>query len=253
MGIMIITGWAWYFAFAGIISFIAVFLFMKKAPRKLCFSFIATGLLSLIVIPIVNTYKTPVRHLGIEFSSAPYEGYTIPLILMSSAFFLLSSIVLLYRKLPSWTKLRVAGFFIVVLSPMSLIAGAIAYAPFGPTPPTFTVPGTELRDFTLPSVFVSLGLFSLGYALMRHRKPISHSFLGLTLGSSILFICGFAYAYKTYITELVFGYVPVGRYIYPIREYTLPLFLVGTALLTAGYLLMAKKEIFSTIRKIVFI
>jgi hypothetical protein len=250
---MMITGWAWYFAFAGIISFIAVFLYVNKVPRKLGSSFIAAGLLSLIIIPIVNTYKTPVMHLGYEFSIAPYEGYTIPLILMSTAFILLGSIVLLHKKLPSWTKLRVAGFFLVVLSPMSLIAAAIAYAPFGPSPPFYTVPGNELRDFTLPFVFVSIALFSLGSALILYRRPSSHSFLGLTLGSSFLFICGFAYAYKTYITELVFGYVPVGRYIYPIREYTLPLFLVGTALLTAGYLLMAKKEIFSTIRKIVFI
>ena len=239
---MIISGWAGYFALAGIISFIAVFLFVNRAPRKLSFSFIAAGFLSLIVVPIVNTYKIPVMHLGTEFSSAPYEGYTIPLILVSSAYFLLSIIVLLYKKLPNWTLLRMSGFFLVVLSPMSLIVAAIAYAPLGPMPPFFIVPGTELRDFTLPLVFVSIGLFALGSALILYRKSSSYGFLGLTLGSSILFICGFTYAYKTYITELVFGYVPVGRYIYPIREYTLPLFLASTVLLAAGYLLIVKKK-----------
>lgn len=77
--------------------------------------------------------------LGIEIS-APYEGYTIPLILMSAAFFLLSSVVLLYKKLPNWTDLSVGGFLIIILSPMSLIAAAIAYAPIEPISPFSTVP-----------------------------------------------------------------------------------------------------------------
>jgi hypothetical protein len=242
---MIMSGWAWYFAFAGIIAFVALLLFVNRTPRKLGFSFIAAGLLSLLVVPIVNGYKIPVMHLGTEFYSAPYEGYTMPLILVSAAFFLLGSIVFLYKKFPNWTHLGVAGIFLVVFSPMSLIAAAIAYAPMGPIPPFSTIPETELRDFTLPLIFVSIAFFALGSALILYRKSKSHGFLGLTLGSGAFFIGGFAYAYKIYITELVFGYVPVGRYIYPIREYTLLLFLVGAAFLAAGYLLVLKEKSYS--------
>jgi hypothetical protein len=243
---MIISDWAVYFAFAGIIAFIAVLLFVNRAPRKLGLSFIAAGLLSLIVVPIVNAYKIPVMHLGTEFYSAPYESYTIPLILVSSAFFLLSSTVLLHKKFPNWTNLRITGFLLTALGPMSLFAAAIAYAPMGPIPPFSIIPQTELRDFTLPFIFVSIALCALGSAFILYRKSSSHGFLGLTLGSGVLIVGGFTYAYKTYITELVFGYVPVGHYIYPIREYALPLFLVGAAFLATGYLLMVKKKSYST-------
>jgi hypothetical protein len=244
-----ISDWALYFALAGTAAFIAVILYANRRPKTLAFSFLAAAIPPLLALPIVNLYKIQVINFGFQEYVLPYAGYTIPLILVSAAFFLLGSLMLLHKKnrnLPNnpttGSNPKKAGFFLAVLSPMSLIAAAIVYAPMGPIPVSSTVPGTPLREYTLGLIIASAALLALGTALSFYKKPNRFGFLWAASGSAILFAASFAHAYRTHITELVFGYVPVSRDINPIREYALPLFLVGTSLSALGYALMLQKN-----------
>ena len=84
------------------IGFIGVYI--QRKPKKLGFSFLILGFLFLIGVPLVNGYQVMVSRFGSTWIATPYEGYTIPLILVSVAFFLLGCVSFLHMKFLAISK-----------------------------------------------------------------------------------------------------------------------------------------------------
>jgi hypothetical protein len=126
---------------------------------------------------------------------------------------------------------------------LSLIGAAVVYAPTGPTPLTFSVPSTPLQEYTLAFILASIAFFVLGLGLVLYAKSEKLGFFLVVVGSLALFIAAFAYGYRTDITELVFGYVPLTRAISPYREYALPIAMASAVLLVVGYAFLVRKSL----------
>jgi len=268
------------FAVSGFLAIGLVGIYRDRKYRKLGFCFMALSLLFLIGVPLVNVWRLPVGY-GTEISPISYHTvyreYTIPLILVSVAFFLLGSILILYKKSQAMKKqnfddtkvieqenikrdstctnqgetngvkkfnvnFKTLGFSFMVFSQLVFIWAAIVYrsgeAWRGSVPIILNV-----VDYALPLGLVGVVLFVLGCALMLYEKPKRRGFFGIASGSFVLIIAAFTYAHETKITELVFDYVPVSHYINPYRDFTLPLILVSIVPFALGYILMLKKSL----------
>jgi hypothetical protein len=62
---------------------------------------------------------------------------------------------------------------------MSLISAAIIYVPIGPSPSTFAILGTPVREYTIALVFASAALLALGSTLTLHKKTTGLVFSAL--------------------------------------------------------------------------
>jgi hypothetical protein len=236
---------------------------------KLGFCFLTLSSLFFIGAPLVNVWELPVGY-GTEISPITFQPvfreYTLPLILVSAAFFVLGSMLILYKKsqtmkqrldntmileqenvryenavTKSTVNFRSLGFSFMVSSPILVIWAAIIYRSEGVWRGTVPV-ALNLVDYALPVGLIGVALFALGFGLMLYKESAR---LGLSLvasGSVILVTAGFAYVYEIEFKELVFGYVPLIHHINPYRDFTLPLILVSLVPLILGYILMVKKR-----------
>jgi hypothetical protein len=118
---------------------------------------------------------------------------------------------------------------------LSLIGAAVVYAPMGPWPISYSVPGTPLEGYALAFVLASAGFFVFGLALMLYQKSNKLGFFSAALGSLLLFGAAFADGYKARITEVVFDDVKVARFVNPYREYALPIVLVSVVFLALSF------------------
>lgn len=263
------------FAVSGFLAVGLVGICGDRKYRKLSLCFMALSLLFLVCVPIVNAWQIR-RGYGTEWSpffySAIYSAYTIPLITVSFAFFVLGSMLILYKRSktirnhdlgditaiaqgnqkldPTSDNLRAddlkkintnaksLGFSVMVLSQLSLIWAAITYTQ--PEP----LSGEVLRYLLMASPFfvVTVVLFTLGFALILYRKSNRLGFLVVTSGSAVLSASIFTQFYRTTVTELMFGYLPLTSHINPYTEFTQPLILASIPLIIIGYVLMLKKR-----------
>ena len=251
-------------------------IYAKKKPEQLGFSFMILSLLFLICVPIINEYQIIVSRHGFYWIATPYEGYTIPFILASIAFFALSWASILFVKSgQSWQNSNEAnqieqdnvkqnsisaeqkelneirkstitsnglGLSSLVLSSLCLIGAAVVYAPMGPSPTSYSVPGTPLEGYALAFVLASAGFFVFGLALMLYQKSKKLGFFSAALASLFLFSAAFADGYKARITEVVFDDVKVVRFVNPYREYALPIVLVSVVFLALSFPSMSRAK-----------
>ncbi len=256
------------------IGFIGIY--GDRKYRKLGFSFMTLSLLFLIGVIIANVYQEVVSRFGSTWISTPYQGYTMPLIIVSIAFFVLGCTLILHKKFQTITKqnldntktleeknikcdsnynnqtetslmkkptinLKSLGFSFIVFSPLIIIWAAILYRPDEVFIGSVPVSIYAVED-ALPIGLIGVALFALGFGLMFYKKSMRLGFFLVASGSIVLIIAGFAYRYETEYTELVFGYVPLINRLNPYREFTLPLIIASLVAFVLGYILMGKKE-----------
>lgn len=245
--------------------------------RKLGFCFMVLSLLFLVCVPIVNVWQIRGGYggEGWSFFYRPiYNVFTIPLILVSVVFFVLGSMLILYKRSQTIRRqdlvdatvteqenfkhdsacstlgetngakkvnitCKSVGFSFMVLSQLSFVWAAIVY----------TQPGLRSWEFgmyplnALPFVAIGVALFALGFGLMLYKESTRLGFFLVASGSVVLIIAGFAYVYETEFKELVFGYVPLIHHINPYRDFTLPLIFLSLVPLVLGYALMLNKSL----------
>ena len=250
--------------------------YSKRKPERLVFSLMIVSLLFLIGVPIVNEYQIIASRHGLYWIATPYEGYTIPFILTSSAFFALGCASIIHTKSGAFwqssnevnqieqenvkqnsisteqkepyeeRKFTITskglGLSCLVLSSLSLIGAAVVYAPMGPWPISYSVPGTPLEGYVLAFVLGSAGFFVFGLALMLYQKSNKWGFFSAALGSLFLFGAAFAHGYKARITEVVFDDVKVARFVNPFREYALPIVFVSVVFLALSFPSMSRAK-----------
>jgi hypothetical protein len=250
----------------------------NRKYRKLGFCFLTSSLLFFIGVPLVNVWELPVGY-GTEISPIIFQPvfreYTIPLIIVSVAFFILGSILILYKKFQttkqnlddttileqentkcdttcnnqretnavkkSTINFRSLGFSFMVSSPILVIWAAIIYRSEGVWRGTVPVV-LNFVDYALPVGLIGVALFALGFGLMLYKESTRLGFFLVASGSVVLIIAGFAYVYEIEFKELVFGYVPRIYHINPYRDFTLPLILVSLVPLILGNTLMMLKN-----------
>ena len=90
-------GLALLFLGCGFFAIGLVGVYAKKSPKKLGIFFMILSLIFFLGIPIVNSYQVLAQRWG-TWIATPYEGYTLPLILVSVAFFLLGCALFFHKK-----------------------------------------------------------------------------------------------------------------------------------------------------------
>ena len=266
------------FAAASFFAIGLVGIYGDRQYRKLGFCFLTLSLLFVIGAPLVNVWELPVGY-GTEISPITFQPvfreYTLPLILVSVAFFVLGSILILYKKsqttkqhldntkiieqentkcdttcnnqretnavTKSTVNFKNLGFSFMVSSPILVIWAAIIYRSEGVWRGTVPVV-LNFVDYALPVGLIGVALFALGFGLMLYKESTRLGFFLVASGSVVLVIAGFAYVYEIEFTESVFGYIPRIHHINPYRDFTLPLILVSLVPLILGYILMLKNR-----------
>ena len=242
-----------------------------KKPNRTSLDLLVLGLLFLFGVPIVNEYQIVVSRHGLYWVATPYQGYTIPFILVSCAFFVLSCASILYMRsrqrvqtildsnptVPGSPSVRregstvrnrlnpnprVLGLLSYILSSFSLVGAAVVYAPMGPVPTSYTVPGTPLDEYPLAFVLAGIAFFALGFGLMFYSRANKLGFFSVGLGCFALIVAAFAHGYLIKVTQLVFADNYVIYPVNPYREYALSFVLVSIVLLAFGYALTAWKS-----------
>ena len=273
-------GLALLFIGSGFFSVGLICVYIERKPKKLGFSFMILSLLFLIGVPLVNGYQIMAsRGIFGSWIATPYEGYAIPLILVTVAFFLLGCVSILYMKFLAIRKSLVdttiikqkrteeyytyekreeligarkffvsscdAGFICLVFGSLCLIGAAVMYAPSGPTPISWTIPGTPSRELTLSLIIFGAALFALGFNFILYQKSERFSFLVGLLGSLVLMFAAFAHGYRIMaIADFSFFGEPVLYPVNPFREFTLPIVLAGILFVVFSCALMLRKRWF---------
>jgi hypothetical protein len=273
-------GLALLFIGSGFFSVGLICVYIERKPKKLGFSFMILSLLFLIGVPLVNGYQIMAsRGVYGSWIATPYEGYTIPLILVTVAFFLLGCVSILYMKFLAIRKSLVdttiikqkrteevctyekrekligarkffvsscdAGFICLVFGSLCLIGAAVMYAPSGPTPISWNILGTASRELTLSLIIFGVALFALGFNFILYQKSERFSFLVWLLGSLVLMFAAFAHGYRIMaIADFSFFGEPVLYPVNPFREFTLPIVLVGILFVVFSCALMFRKRWF---------
>jgi hypothetical protein len=271
-------GLALLFIGSGFFSVGLICVYIERKPKKLGFSFMILSLLFLIGVPLVNGYQIMAsRGVYGSWIATPYEGYTIPLILVTVAFFLLGCVSILYMKFLAIRKSLVdttiikqkrteedctyekreeligarkffvsscdAGFICLVIGSLCLIGAAVMYAPSGPTPISWTIPGTFSKELTLSLIIFGAALFALGFNFILYQKSERFSFLVGLLGSLVLMFAAFAHGYRIMaVGDFSFFGEPVLYPVNPFREFTLPIVLVGILFVVFSCALMFRKR-----------
>jgi len=274
----VFDGLALLFIGSGFFSVGLICVYIERKPKKLGFSFMILSLLFLIGVPLVNEYRVLATR-WFTWIATPYEGYTIPLILVTVAFFLLGCVSILYMKFLAIRKSLVdttiikqkrteedctyekreeligarkffvsscdAGFICLVFGSLCLIGAAVMYAPSGPTPISWTIPGTPSRELTLSLIIFGAALFALGFNFILYQKSERFSFLVGLLGSLILMFAAFAQGYRILaVADFSFFGEPVLYPVNPFREFTLPIVLAGILFVVFSCALMLRKRWF---------
>lgn len=269
----VFDGLALLFVGSGFFAIGLVGVYAQKSPKNLGIFFMILSLIFFLGIPLVNEYKVLATRWG-TWIATPYEGYTIPLILVGVAFFLLGCGLFFYKKsLDEKNRLIESnqikqekttqdlthktnmielvskkfgisegnfGFICLIFSSLSLILAAVFYAPNGPSPLVWGIGQTPSRELTIAFIILSVALFFLGSLFVLYGKSKGLSFLLGIFGSLFLFGAGFAHGFRIDVRELVFGYVPVINSIRPFRNYTLMLFLSSFPFLIMSYILLLR-------------
>ena len=271
----IFNGLALLFIGSGFFAIGLISVYIDRKTKKLSFFFMILSLLFLICVPIVNAYQTMAYRGFVGYwVSTPYQGYTIPLILASAAFFILGCISILRMKF--WVTKESSkntkpieknktepystfdkrekvigavfgvsahnlGFACLVLGSLSLIGAAIAYAPTGVSILTWTIPSTALGGYTLSLIILGSAFFVLGPAFILYEQTKRGGFFLALSGSFALMVAAFAHGYRT----MAVGAFNTGEpYLYPItplREHTLPIVAVSVFFLVLGYGVMLRR------------
>jgi len=267
-------GLALLFLGSGFSAIGLVGVYARKSPKKLGIFFMILSSIFLLGIPLVNEYEVLATRWG-TWIATPYEGYTIPLILVGAAFFLLGCGLIFLKK--SWdakgwmldTKQfelnkteqdtthetnvpeTVAkkcdifsgnlGFMCLILGSLGLILAAAVYAPNGPTPLIWGIGQTPSRELTLALIILSAALFILGPILVLYEKSKGLGLYLGVLGSLFLVAAGFAHGFRMDVAELVFGHVQVIHRINPFREFTLVLVMASFPFFVLSYMLMLRR------------
>ena len=269
----IFDGLALLFVGSGFFAIGLIGVYAQKSPKKLGIFFMILSLIFFLGILPVNEYKVLATRWG-TWIATPYEGYTIPLILVGIGFFLMGCGLIFYKKSldeKKWlieskltiqekttkdltSKINVIeiisrkfgilgdnfGFICLILSSLSLILAAVFYAPNGPTPLTWGIGQTPSRELTIACIILSIAFFFHGSLVILYGKSKGLGlFLGI-FGSFILFGAGFAHGFRIDVRELVFGYVPVINYVRPFRNYSFILFLSSFPFLIMSYVLLLR-------------
>ena len=247
--------------------------YSNRNPKKIGVYFVFLGLLFLLGVPLVNLYQVTAQRWG-TWIATPYQGYTLPIVLVCAAFCLLGFALTLYARLSKKSQnvgsvklvqqgsleqasvcrkqeqttesakvrnFNKLGFLSMVLSSLSLICAAIAYAPMSPSPIAWSVPETTFREYTISVIILCVALFVLGFTLMFHQKHRRVGFKLSILGSFTLMFAAFLHGFRIQAV----GTWDFGNYLYPInpfREYTIPTLLASSILLVIGYALMLRKR-----------
>jgi hypothetical protein len=263
-------GLALLFVGSGFFSVGLLGAYINRKPKKMGLYFVILGLLFLLGVPLVNLYQVTAQRWG-TWIATPYQGYTLPIFLVCAAFCLLGCASTLYTRLSkkvgsvelvqqeSLEQVSVCekqeqtivsikvrnfnklGFICMVLSSLSLIFAAIAYAPMSPSPIAWSVPETTFREYIISMIISCVALFVLGFTFMFHQKPRRFGFRLAILGSFALMFAAFLHGFRIQAV----GNWDFGDYLYPInpfREYTIPTLLASGILLVIGYALMLKKR-----------
>jgi len=269
-----ITGLALHFLGSGFFAIGLIRVYIEKRPKQLGFFFTILSLLFLIGVIIVNIYQVLASRFGSTWVATPYQGYTISLILVSGAFFLLSCVSFLHMKLGLsksveettiisqernhgdhtnekrdgiiWAKKFCisycdTGFILLIFSSLSLIFAAVLYAPAGPF--MGSIPRTSSRELTLPLIIFSIASLTLGFNFILFKRVVRFGFLLGILGSFFLIASSFVDGYDPIVNLLDIGFVPMGSgYINPLGEYASLLFLTSLPFLVIGYTIMLRNR-----------
>jgi len=195
-----------FFAVSAFLAIGLIGIFGDRKYRKLGFCFLTLSLLFLICVPIVNVWQIRAGYGDVAspfYYSAIYSVYTIPLILTSFSFFVLGTMLILYKK--SQTKMiqnmgdtkvieqedfklnstcntfgetngvekfktnfKNLGFSFMVFSQLSFIWAAIVYAQRGLRSWEFSTHPISSLQF----VVIGVVLFVLGYSFMLKKSRI---------------------------------------------------------------------------------
>jgi len=270
-----ITGLALHFLGFAFLAIGLIRVYIDKRPKKLGFFFTILSLLFLIGIILVNGYQVLASRFGSTWVATPYQGYTIPLILVSGAFLVLSCVSFLQMKFLVlnksveettiikqernhgdhanekrdgiiWAKKFCisycdTGFILLIFSSLSLIVAAVMYAPAGPF--MWSIPITSSRELTLPLIIFSVASFTLGFNFILFKRVVRFGFLLGVLGSFFLIASSFVDGYDPIVNLFEIGFVPMGSsYINPLGEYALLLFLTSLPFLVIGYTIMLRNR-----------
>jgi hypothetical protein len=267
-------GLALLFLGSGFLAFGLIGVYIEKRPKKLGFFFMVLSLLFLIGVPLANEYNVLATR-WFTWIATPYEGYTIPLILVSFAFFLLGCVLIFYKKsweMKKWLidiktikldkikqdftrekqeiEIRAkkfgvtshnVGFICLILSSLSLIGAAAVYAPNGPSPLVWGIMGAPSRECTLALIIMSGAFFAMGFTFLLYTKSKRPGFFLGASGSLTLMFAAFTHAYRNLDFGGFFNGEPVFYYNNPFREYTFPIIIVGVVLVIFGYALLLRK------------
>ena len=177
-----------FFAVSAFLAIGLIGIYGDRKYRKLGFCFLTLSLLFLVCVPIVNLWQIRAGYGDVVrpfYYSTIYSVYTIPLILASFSFFVLGSMLILYKK--SQTKKmqnicdtkvieqekfninsKSLGFSVMVFSQLSFIWAAIVYVQRGLRSWEFSTHPLSALQF----VAVGVVLFALGYAFMLKKSRI---------------------------------------------------------------------------------
>jgi len=277
----VFDGLALLFAGSGFFAVGLIGIYIEKKPKKLGFSFMILSLLFLIGVPLVNEYRVLATR-WFTWIATPYKEYTIPLFLVSIAFFILGCVSIFYERIlarrnnlvntktieQDKTKPHLTydkeeevigvrkfcvpscnvGFICLILGSLSIIGAAVVYAPNGPSPLVWGLMSTSIEECTLPLIILSIALFFLGSTFMLYEKSKKPGFLVGISGSLAIMFAAFVYGYRTLAIGRFDTGEPYFYSIYPFREYTFPIFIVGILLVVFGYTLVFRMRLVGRVK-----